>query len=529
MLDERDLQSSDPEKMEGTEFVTEETVTENVMEENSFTETGNETVNEEFSEPEKTYPEPETAFAEAENNAQQEYDYEEYPEEHEEIYEQRTPQGNREIPRWNPNPEDYSSEPKPPKRKKSQIVIAIVVAAALVVGSIATGVFIGINRVHRVEEKLEAQIQEEKDNQTKITTTSPSSGQDVSTDKPRGYVLTDVSGIVEEVLPSVVSITSRSLVDAYPDYFSFFFGNRNSDSSNEKKEIESGLGSGTIIAQNENELLILTSFHVVDNCSSLYVTFMDENSVDGYVKSADEEKDIAIVAIPLSDIPEDTLNYVKIATLATEQPAVGEGVIVIGNALGYGMSVTTGIVSATDRELKVDGKTLNVLQTDAAINEGNSGGCVLNADGEVIGISEAKIIVTSVEGMCYAIPIHDNTELIQNLLNEETQTENFAPAQGAYLGIQGRDVSRYNAEKYGIPEGVYVAGTVRGGGAEQAGIMKGDIITRIDETSATTMTDLQEILAHYNPGDEVVVTIMRESAYGYEEIQLDVTLTEVLS
>ncbi len=442
-------------------------------------------------------------------------------------YEQMNPQGNREIPRWNPNPEEHHPAPQPPKKKKGKYVIAIIAAALVVAAAIFLGVFFGVRYIHKMEIK-KVQVQTEENAGTaKISTSTPQSGQNLTSSK--GYVLTDVSGVVDDVLPSVVSITSRSLVDTYPDYFSFFFGNRNSNSSGEKKEIESGLGSGTIISQNDSELLILTSYHVVANCSSLYVTFMDDNSVDGYVKSADEGKDIAIVAVPLSDISEETLNYVKIATLSLEQPSVGEGVIVIGNALGYGMSVTTGIVSATNRELNVNGKTLDVMQTDAAINEGNSGGCVLNANGEVIGISEAKIIVTSVEGMCYAIPIYDNTERIQNLLNVENDGEEFLPAQGAYLGIQGRDIDDFNAEKYGMPKGVYVAGTIRGGGAEQAGISKGDIIISMDDKSTTTMTDLQNALAMYNPGDVVVVTIMREGNSGYEEIQLDVTLTEVLS
>ncbi|MCQ2512283.1 MAG: trypsin-like peptidase domain-containing protein [Lachnospiraceae bacterium] len=446
-------------------------------------------------------------------------------------FEERAPRGNREIPRWNPNPEDNGPAPKPPKKKKGKYVAAIIAGVVILAAAIFAGVFFGVRYMHKLEvKKAETKIQtEQNENSAKISTTTSQAGQNTYTKEP-GYILTDVSGVVEDVLPSVVSITSRSLVDTYPDYFSFFFGNRNSSSSSgEKKEIESGLGSGTIISQNDKELLILTSYHVVDNCSSLYVTFMDDNSVDGYVKSADEGKDIAIVAVPLSDISEDTMNYIRIATLSMDSARVGEGVIVIGNALGYGMSVTTGVVSATNRELTVAGKTLDVLQTDAAINEGNSGGCVLNAKGEVIGISEAKIIVTSVEGMCYAIPIFDNADLIETLLNTESKQEKPIPTQGAYLGIQGRDLDHNNAEKYEMPEGIYVAGAIRGGGADLAGITKGDIIVAIDDTETTTMDALKSVLAKHNPGDVVTVTIMREGFSGYEEIQLDVTLTEVLS
>lgn len=521
MNDERNLQPSDLEKNDGQNYSTEDilygktedTLTENLKEE---------------------FPETENNYSDIEGNSQSPYGYnEEEGYENAPDYENRNPQGNREIPRWNPNQEDYSAKPpQPKKKKKAKYALSIIVGVIILAAAIVAGVVIGVDRVHRMEVKRDAMYaQTGEDNGTaKITTASSEAAKDISSEKKNGYVLTDVSGIVDGVLPSVVSITSRSLVDTYSDYFSYFFGNRNnSNNSGEKKEIESGLGSGTIISQNDDELLILTSYHVVDNCSSLYVTFMDDSSVDGYVKSADEGKDIAIVAVPLSDISEDTLNYIKIATLSTEKASVGEGVIVIGNALGYGMSVTTGIVSATDRELTVSGKTLNVLQTDAAINEGNSGGCMLNAKGEVIGISEAKIIVTSVEGMCYAIPIYDNAGLIENLLNVENKQEETAPTQGAYLGIQGRDVSSYNAEKYGMPEGIYVAGTVRGGGADLAGIKKGDIIVSIDGRSSETMSELKDILSGYNPGDIVTVIVMRENVYGYDEIQLDVTLTEVLS
>ncbi|MCQ2530177.1 MAG: trypsin-like peptidase domain-containing protein [Lachnospiraceae bacterium] len=517
MQDERDLQTTGTEEAGVQENISE--ISENIVSEEF---TGNETFTENVME---EIPE------ELKNDEPPQVEYEtENLGEPMDNFAERAPQGNREIPRWNPVPEESAPAPEPPKKKKGKYVAAIIAGVVVLVAAIFAGVFFGVLYMHKLEVKrTETEIQaEQEDSSAKISTTTPQAGQNTYTNE-KGYILTDVSGVVDDVLPSVVSITSRSLVDTYPDYFSFFFGNRNSNSSGEKKEIESGLGSGTIISQNENELLILTSYHVVDNCSSLYVTFMDDNAVDGYVKSADQEKDIAIVAVPLSDIPEETLNYIKIATLSTEQASVGEGVIVIGNALGYGMSVTTGIVSATDRELTVNGKTLTVMQTDAAINEGNSGGCVLNANGEVIGISEAKIIVTSVEGMCYAIPIYDNTELIQELLKVETEKDEFLPAQGAYLGIQGRDLDSYNAEKYGMPEGVYVAGAIRGGGADQAGITKGDIIVAIDDTETTTMTDLQNVLALHNPGDVVTVTIMREGPFGYEEIQLDVTLTEVLS
>ena len=374
-----------------------------------------------------------------------------------------------------------------------------------------------------VEEKAKESIVQEA--ATTTTTAKPASG----------IILTDVSGVVEEVMPAVVSITSRSMVGSVNDYFSFFFG-RNSGwgdqfyGNGEGQEVDSGIGSGTIIAQNESELLILTSYHVVEGSSSLYVTFIDDASVDGYVKGVSEGTDIAIVAVPLSEIPDSTLASIKTAKLSVESANVGEGVIVIGNALGYGMSVTTGVVSAMNRTITVDGKTLTVLQTDAAINNGNSGGCMLNSKGEIIGICEAKITSSAVEGMCYAIPIDINSALIQELLEGETAEPGAVnEVQGAYLGIRGRDISAANSQKYGIPEGIYVSATVPGGGAEAAGIYEGDVIIEIDNVSTTTMAQLQAQLAKYNPGDYATLSIMRESGYGYELIAVDVMLTDMIS
>ncbi len=246
--------------------------------------------------------------------------------------------------------------------------------------------------------------------------------QTMNSDSPNGIQLTDVSAMVEQVMPSVVSITSRTYVmnNGYMDIWDYFMhqgygSGRNSQS--QKEEVDSGIGSGTIVGYNDDELLILTSYHVVEGCSSLYVTFADETSVDGYIKSASSEQDIAAIAVPLEAIPEATMQAISVAKLSTEDVEVGEGIVIIGNALGYGQSVITGVVSATDRELDgVGGATQKLIQTDAAINAGNSGGCMLNAKGEIVGISEAKIADASVEGMCYAIPIYENMDLIKQLL-----------------------------------------------------------------------------------------------------------------
>ncbi len=461
-----------------------------------------------------------------------------------------TEESQQEIPRWQPYADDYqtppSRQPKQKQKSSRRWIVPLVIVLAVMVAAISVGVAYGARQLSRMvntavtgTDNQTVQQQPQQDSAV-LTTTDTEGTQNVSTSG--GYVLTDVSDIVEDVMPSVVSITSRALVDTggYWDYWDYFFGggygrNNNNNNNSQKEEVESGIGSGTIISQNSKELLILTSYHVVEGSSSLYVTFRDDKSVDGYIKSQSEEDDIAIVAVPLSDISEETMSAIKIATLSTADAQVGEGAIVIGNALGYGMSVTTGIISATNRQITVDGKTLTVLQTDAAINEGNSGGCVLNRNGAIIGISEAKISSSTVEGMCYAIPVSSNTALIQTLLNQEGGTQNAQnpnndnnnqQGQGAYLGIRGRNVDSSLANSYGMPQGVYVAGTIEGSGAAEAGIMEGDIIVGMDNVSFTTMEELQEQLSRHNPGDKVSLIIMREVDGRYSQVKVDVTLSE---
>ena len=394
-----------------------------------------------------------------------------------------------------------------------------------------------------------------------------------------GYVLTDVSDVVEQALPSVVSITSRSLAEYYGNYggwnggygsnindiFEYFFGDSyggrgsgrgDSDGyyyyeepqtpeyeeeeiidgeeiDEHANEIESGMGSGTIISQNDTELLILTSYHVVEGCSSLYVTFFNDADVDGTIKAADAAADIAVVAVPLADIDDETLNSIRIATISTTEPKVGEGVLVIGNALGYGTSVTAGIVSAVNREITVEGMTLNVIQTDAAINFGNSGGCMLNSKGEIIGISEAKATTTYVEGMGYAIPVASNLELIQTLLNSNKvfndPNDMTTVTNSAFLGIRGRDVTNELSDDYEMPIGIYVSSTVKGSGAEEAGVLSGDIIVGIDDKEVTTMDQLQRELSYHEAGDTVTLKVKRLTEGQYEVVELEVTLTDWIS
>ena len=464
------------------------------------------------------------------------------------------------ISRWEPDQDKYNSyDPgKVVTVKKSgrRWWIPVVIILAVLVVAIGVLAFVLLNKIDfsiaTVETETEAEEIETVET-VESTTTSSS-----------GIVLTDVSDVVESVMPSVVSITSRTIVESnsYGDIWSYFYGN-GSGSSSEAEEVESGIGSGTIVGQNDTELLILTSYHVVEDCSSLYVTFNDDSYVDGYIKSYAEDYDLAVVAVPLEDISSETLSAIKIATLCTEEVEVGEGIIVIGDALGYGQSVVTGIISATNRSITVDNITLTVLQTDAAINSGNSGGCVLNANGEIVGVSEAKIQDTSVEGMCYAIPIYDNYDLIQSLLTAETETDSSddtgvdseletipssaedsinsgtddsassstddSETQGAYLGIYGRDIDSDIASSYGLAEGVYVAEVISGGGAEAAGIQSGDIIVGADGQDLTTMDELQAILADHSAGDTIDITVLRLQNSEYVEITLEVTLTAQLS
>ena len=337
-------------------------------------------------------------------------------------------------------------------------------------------------------------------------------------DNPEQSVLVaDVSAIVDEAMPSIVAITTSTMVSSN-DWYSYYFGGQESE----------GAGSGVIISENDAELLIITSNHVVEDTDSVSVTFIDETTIAATIKSSNPEEDIAIVSVKLTDISEETLNNIKIASMATEEVEVGEGVIAIGNALGYGQSVTTGIVSALQREVTVDNITLYLMQTDAAINPGNSGGALLNMNGELIGINEAKYSSNGVEGMGFAIPILEKNELIQQLLNSETR-QKVAENQRGYLGIYGKDVSELLSQSYQIPEGVYIYQLISGGAAETAGLKKKDVITEINDESVSSMDDLKEKLEYYKSGETVTVTIQRPINGQYVEKDIEVTLTDEIS
>lgn len=337
-------------------------------------------------------------------------------------------------------------------------------------------------------------------------------------------VITDVSGVVKNVMPSVVAITSTQLVQSgySGSLYDYYFGNGNSN--NNQYEEQTGAGSGIIIGQNDTELLVVTNNHVVEGADSLQIQFIDGETVDAAIKGTDSEKDLAVVAVKLSDIKKSTLEQIKVATLGdSDELEVGEGTIAIGNALGYGQSVTTGVVSALNREVQYENRTMKLIQTNAAINPGNSGGALLNSKGEVIGINAAKYSSSSVEGMGFAIPVTSVKDVIENLMNKETLTKVDSDKKG-YLNIYGRDVTSTLSETYSVPTGVYVIEVMEGGAADKAGIEKSNVITKINGESVSSMEDLQRKLEYYEKGTEVTLTIQYAKGNEYKEKEVKVTL-----
>ena len=340
-------------------------------------------------------------------------------------------------------------------------------------------------------------------------------------------------------MPSIVSITNKS-VQEVQNYFSMFgYGGQ-------AQEVEStSVGSGIIIGKNDTELLIVTNNHVVEGADTLSASFIDNSVYEATIKGTDSDNDLAVIAVPLSSISDDTMSQIAVAAVGdSDSLKVGEQVVAIGNALGYGQSVTTGIVSATDRTLSSsdssDSNTLisstvttketpTYIQTDAAINPGNSGGALVNMKGEVIGINSAKLASTEVEGMGYAIPITRVSSIIEELMNETTRTK-VADSQKSSIGIAGITVDSNINAAYGIPAGVYVASVTPGSGAEAAGIRKGDVITKFDGKTVSTIQELKEKLQYYAAGEAVSITVQSPGEGGiYTEKELTITLSSAQS
>ncbi len=330
-----------------------------------------------------------------------------------------------------------------------------------------------------------------------------------------GIYMTDVSEIVEEVMPSIVAITSKTLVNS-GNFGPFYFGG---------EQYAEGAGSGIIVSKTDTELLILTNNHVVDKASELSVQFVNEKSVDATVKGTSERKDVAVIAVKMSDLDKETIDAIRIATLGdSTKLKVGNGVIAIGNALGYGQSVTTGVISALNREVTVDNNKAKMIQTDAAINGGNSGGALLNSKGEVVGINSVKYssggssTSASIEGMGFAIPITDVKDLITSLMNGKEDTSE------ATVGVEGYMITEED-NSYNLPVGFYVSKVVKGSGADKAGITIGNIITEINGQKVKSFSDLSDVIYEKKKGDKVTLKISYVNGREYAEKEVEVTLS----
>ena len=409
---------------------------------------------------------------------------------------------------YKPEPDDMNGmnekTPKPKKNRKVPKPVKLVCAGVAfgLVASVTfqTGNYVGTKVFGTITTNGKTAKTAQTVDGAKLTTSSSSTG------------TSDVATIAKNAMPSIVSITNMSVQEVQ----SFFGGTQQQESTS--------VGSGIIIGQTDSELLILTNNHVVEGNEKLTVSFVDNESVEANVKGTDSTKDLAVVAVKISDVKDSTMDKIAVATMGdSSKLEVGEQVVAIGNALGYGQSVTSGIVSATERTLDgYEGGTL--IQTDAAINPGNSGGALLNSNGEVIGINTAKVATDSVEGMGYAIPISDASDTIQNLMNQETKTK-VSEAEQGYLGIQGVDVSDESAKMYNMPTGVYISDVVKNGGAQQAGLTKGSVITGLEGTTISDMNSLKEQLQYHRVGDKVKVTVQVPGNNGeYTEKTVEVTL-----
>lgn len=324
-------------------------------------------------------------------------------------------------------------------------------------------------------------------------------------------VVTDVTEVVRAAMPCVVAITNE--YTAYDYWY------------DEEYEDEAS-GSGIVISQNDDELLILTNYHVVEDANDLYVKFIDDLEVMAYTKGVAPDEDLAVVSVFLEDVPDSTLEEIAIAALGDSDALdVGEPAIAIGNSLGYGQSVTTGVISALNCDIFADDEEISLdslIQTDAAINPGNSGGALLNVKGEVVGINSSKIADYAIEGMGYAIPINMAKPIVDELVQKETKRK-VDPEKRAFLGISGTDVSEEAVSVYDMPEGVYVSSVLKRSAAEDAGLQKGDIITAIDDEKVTSMSKLQDILDYYEAGTDAELTFMRIEDGDYEKMRVEVT------
>lgn len=413
---------------------------------------------------------------------------------------------------YNNNSNYYSNiPPEPDKRRRKRKnddnnkngsgigkKIAKLVASAAIFGLVAGTCFVGVSVV---KDKFYPSTAD------KIETTSGTTSSKKETSSGSGSNSQNVASVVNEVMPSVVSITSTIQSSNY-----YGFGTQESE----------GAGSGFIIAKTKDSLMIATNNHVVSDATTLTVGFVDDTTAKATVVGTDSSADLAVISVKIKDIKDSTASKIKVATLgSSDDLKVGEEVVAIGNALGYGQSVTTGVVSAKNREVSLTDGTMNLLQTDAAINPGNSGGVLINMDGQVVGINNAKLEDTSVEGMGYAIPITTAKTILTDLMNAGSVSTKDA----AFLGVVGRDINESYSSALGIPSGIYVSQVVSGSPAEKAGISAGDVIVKFEGNNVSTMSGLKEKLAIKKVNTKVKITFKRANQSGtYEEKTVTVTL-----
>lgn len=390
------------------------------------------------------------------------------------------------------------------KKKKGNFLgkLAKAICLGLTFGLAAGAAFVGVNKIAGMGDKNEENMANAGMSVNIVKTSST----DVQT-----IGATDVSDIVEQCMPSIVAVNTQVVTTAN------FFGQTYSQEG-------SGAGSGFLISEANGTLYILTNYHVIEDSTSISVTFNDDSTADAQIKGYDESADIAVITVDYTTLSEETKSNIAIAVMGdSDQLEVGNGAIAIGNALGYGQSVTTGSISAVNREVQLTDGTVTLIQTDAAINPGNSGGALLNTKGEVIGVNTVKYSDTDVEGMGFAIPINSALETATGIIDGTIVPK--TDENTAYLGISGGTLDETAAASYGYPAGVYVSMVERGSAAARAGLQQGDIITGFNGEALTTMEELQERLMDCLPGDQITLTVQRQTARGsFSELELSTIL-----
>ena len=433
-------------------------------------------------------------------------------------------------------------------RKSFAVKAGCTAGLAAVFGFVSSGVFISTTTLAtnlqntKVQTAVVAEAENASDRNGIVTTDvniGSTAEDNEATEQETGKTLT-VQEVAENAMPAMVAITNTT-VEEVNDYFGGFggfglfggYGHGSSDGSNTVESVSAG--SGEIIGAPDDKLIIATNQHVIADSTTLSVAFVDESAASAYVLGEDASTDLAVIAVNKSDLSESTLEAIRVIAIgSSDELAVGESVVAIGNALGYGQSVSAGVVSAKNRVLadengNMEGTDEGLIQTDAAINPGNSGGALLNMKGELIGINSAKYMDTSVEGMGYAIPISDALPILQSLQNGESVSGSDSATSTVRLGIKCATVTASNAGYYNLPQGVYVSEVENGTAASEGGVKAGDIITAIGDTPVSTVEELTQALSGYSEGDSAVLKISREQSGSYVEGELTVTFGNALN